>query len=250
MLVPDNNAFGVFNTNGMLDWPFGVPLLRNNMIFHIIPGIKNETDLPAGPNGVITTLTGDSAFVSKNVRGIFINGSRIIPAAYDASNGVIHKISAMQIAADGTVMQTLNAMLGLDSLRKAINRIVTVPGGDPGFINLLSTGRVTFFAPEDPAFISLLQSLSLTDINQIPVSQLRSILQYQVIQGKVFMPDLPEGGQQTIGGGSFSVHWASPSQDIPFIRGTGNGGADLRFVTTNILCYNGVIHLTSSVLLP
>lgn len=250
MLVPDNNAFGIFNTNGMLDWPFGVPLLRNNMIFHIIPGIKNVTDLPVGPNGIVSTLTGDSAFVSKNNRGIFINGSRILPAAYDASNGVIHKISAMQIAADGTVMQTLNAMLSLDSLRKAINRIVTAPGGDPGFITLLSTGRVTFFAPEDPAFISLLQSLSLTDINQIPVSQLRSILHYQVIHGKVFMPDLPEGAQQTIGGGAFSVHWASPSQDIPFIRGTGNGGADLRFVTTNILCYNGVIHLTTSVLLP
>ncbi len=250
MLVPDNTAFGIFNSNGRLDWPFGVPLLRNNMIFHILPGIKKEADLPVGPNGVILTLTGDSAFASKNVRGVFINGSRIVPDAYNASNGVIHKISEMQIAADGNVMETLNALLGMDSLRKAINRIVSAPGGDPGFMTLLSTARVTLFAPEDQAFRSLMQSLSLTDINQIPVSQLRLILHYQVIPGKVFMPDLPEGGQPTIGGGAISIHWASQMQDIPFITGTGNAGANIGLIKSNILCYNGIIHVTSNVLLP
>ncbi len=249
--APDNNGFGIFVENNTLDWPFSVSLLKNNMYTHIMPGIIKEEDFPSGINAKIYSLNGDSSFVSRNWKGLFVNGCRITPAIYKAKNGIIYRIDRLQIAADGNIWQTIQTESPiLDSLRKAILRVTNNPGGDPSFINLLSNSRVSIFAPLNSAFSDLLQSMSLTDINQIPIPTLISILRYNVIPGKMFVPDFPEGTLQTIGSGTISVHWISAENDIPVIKGTGNGGQTTRIWAGNVLCYNGLIHVTENILRP
>lgn len=248
--APDNNGFGIFVANNTLDWPFSVSLLKNNMNVHILPGLIKEEDFPSGPNAKVYSLNGDSVFVSRNGRGLFLNGCRIRPAIYKAKNGIIYNIEKLQIAADGNIWQTILAASPLDSLRKALLRVTNAPGGDPSLINILSNSRVSIFAPLNSAFTALLQSLSLTDINQIPVSTLLSIIRYNIIPGKIFIPDIPEGSLQTIGTGTISIHWTSGGNDMPVLKGAGNGGQNTLLWAGNVLCYNGLIHVTESVLLP
>lgn len=250
LLAPDNSAFGIFNTNEKLDWPFPVSLLHNSMIYHILPGKIEDAGFPSGPNSTIRTLGGDSVYVSRNIRGFFINGIRVRTGVTLCSNGIVYQLERLQIPADGNILQTITGLRSFDSLSKAINRVVSSPGGDPGFATTLGSSVISVFGPDNSAFANWLQSMSLTDINQVSVPLLLSVLRYNMIPGRVFIADLPEGQLQTTGTGSMSIHWTSTAQDFPSIKGNGNGGADVFVLFGNVLCYNGLIHLTDRVLLP
>jgi transforming growth factor-beta-induced protein len=108
--------------------------------------------------------------------------------------------------------------------------------------NLLSTvarNQLTVLAPSDEAFKELFKELGVRGIRDLSAEQLRPILLYHVIQGKVFSSQLTPGFVPTLNGAAVEVKL---DEGVMF--------NDANVVFANIRALNGVIHVIDKVLLP
>ena len=245
VFAPDNAAFAAagitisaLNTLPPAD-------VQKILLYHTLGSRVNAANVPAGPNAKVTTASGDSVFVTRDARGVFVNGVQVTSADISADNGVIHRIGRVLNPPVGNIVETAVAS-GLDSLVKAVTRATTAAGGDPTLAGTLGSATLTVFAPTNAAFTQLLGALSLTDINQIPIGTLLAVLRYHVVGGRAFSSDLTNGSLPMLAGGSTTVSLTTGAT----IRGNGNGGNASNITATNIVCRNGVVHLIDRVLLP
>jgi len=108
--------------------------------------------------------------------------------------------------------------------------------------NLLSTvakNQLTVFAPTDEAFENLFKALGVKGIRDLSAEQLKPILLYHVVNGKVFSFQLKNGFVPTLNGSAVEVKL--------------NGGVminDAKVKYADIKALNGVIHVIDKVLLP
>jgi transforming growth factor-beta-induced protein len=109
--------------------------------------------------------------------------------------------------------------------------------------NLLSTvarNQLTVIAPSDEAFAKLFKELGVRGIRDLSAEQLKPILLYHVIQGKVFSSQLKSGFVPTLNGAAVEVK----------LDGGGVMFNDANVVFANIRALNGVIHVIDKVLIP
>jgi uncharacterized surface protein with fasciclin (FAS1) repeats len=253
VFAPDNNAFAAANITSATVASLSAAQLQSLLLYHTVAGKITAADVPAGPNAKVITAGGDSIFVTKNASGVFVNGISVAQADINADNGVIHRLSKALNKPSGNIVATAQAA-GLDSLVKAVTRVNNAPGGNPNLITLLSTNRLTVFAPTNAAFTQLLTALGTNDINNIPVATLAAVLGYHVVSGRAFSSDLTAGSLTMFASGNTTVSLTGPT-----IRGA-NGVLNLsvggttnntcNITATNIMCTNGVVHLIDRVLLP
>lgn len=225
--------------------------VENILLYHTLASRVPSASVPAGPNAKVITASGDSVFVTKNASGVYVNGVKVEQADINASNGVIHQINRVLLPPSGNIVATAQAPgSGLDSLVKAIVRANNAPGGDPTLIATLQSATITVFAPTNAAFTQLLQALSLTDINQIPVNTLLAVLRYHVVGARAFSSDLSNGSLAMLAGGNTTINLTNGTTGGPTITGNGNAGNKSNIVSTNIMARNGVVHVIDRVLLP
>jgi uncharacterized surface protein with fasciclin (FAS1) repeats len=249
VFAPDNAAFTASGITTAVLNSLTPAQVQSILLYHTIGAKILAADVPAGPNAKVTTASGDSVFVTKNASGVFVNGIKVNTADVGADNGVIHVIGRVLNPPAGNIVETAVAS-GLDSLVKAVTRATTAVGGDPALAGTLSSVTLTVFAPTNAAFTQLLGALSLTDINQIPIGQLLSVLRYHVVGGRAFSSDLTNGSLPMFAGGSTTTNLTNGTGGGPTILGNGNGGTRSNITATNIVCRNGVVHLIDRVLLP
>lgn len=249
VFAPDNNAFTASGITSAVLNSLTQAQVSNIILYHALGSKIVAADVPAGPNAKVVTASGDSVFVTRNAAGVFVNGIKVTSADVGADNGVIHVIGRVLLPPSGNIVETAAAS-GLDSLVKAVTRATSAPGGDPALASTLSTAKLTVFAPTNAAFTQLLGALSLTDINQIPVSTLLAVLRYHVVAGRAFSSDLSNGNLPMLAGGNTTVNLTGGTGGGPSIKGNGNGASVSNITATNIMCRNGVVHLIDRVLLP
>ena len=104
-----------------------------------------------------------------------------------------------------------------------------------GLVPVIVKNRVTIFAPTDAAF----KNLGITPKNVREVENLKEILLYHVVKGRVFSNDLVEGFVPTVNGAAVEVSL----QGGVFINQAEVTLPDLKF-------RRGVIHVIDEVLLP
>lgn len=223
--------------------------LESILLYHTLGAKVMAADVPAGPNAKVITASGDSVFVTKNTSGVYVNGLKVITADVGADNGVIHVLNKVLVPPAGNIVETAVAG-GLDSLVKAVTRATSAPGGDPTLASTLSNSRLTVFAPTNAAFTQLLATLSLTDINNIPIGTLVAVLKYHVVVGRAFSSDLSNTNLTMFAGGNTTINLTNGTGGGPTITGNGNGTNRSNITATNIMCRNGVVHLIDRVLLP
>jgi len=245
VFAPDNAAFSAAGITTSVLNSLSPAQVQSILLYHTLGSRVNAANVPAGPNAKVTTASGDSVFVTRDARGVFVNGIQVTTADISADNGVIHRIGRVLNPPVGNIVETAVAS-GLDSLVKAVTRATTAPGGDPTLAGTLGSATLTVFAPTNAAFTQLLGALSLTDINQIPIGTLLAVLRYHVVGGRAFSSDLTNGSLPMLAGGSTTVSLTTGAT----IRGNGNGGNASNITATNIVCRNGVVHLIDRVLLP
>lgn len=245
VFAPDNAAFAAAGITVSALNTLPPADVQKILLYHTLGSRVNAANVPVGPNAKVTTASGDSVFVTRDARGVFVNGVQVTTADISADNGVIHRIGRVLNPPVGNIVETAVAS-GLDSLVKAVTRATTAPGGDPSLAGTLGSATLTVFAPTNAAFTQLLGALSLTDINQIPIGTLLAVLRYHVVGGRAFSSDLTNGSLTMLAGGNTTVSLAAGAT----IRGNGNGGNASNITATNIVCRNGVVHLIDRVLLP
>ena len=140
----------------------------------------------------------------------------------------------------------------------ATQNIVQIAAANPNFSTLVSAvkaaglvdtlsgpGPYTVFAPTNAAFAALpagtLDSL-LQPANQ---AQLKKILEYHVVPGKVVAADVKPGTITTAEGGTITV-----SVENGKVVLTDGKGGKATVTQTDIMASNGVIHVIDAVLLP
>jgi uncharacterized surface protein with fasciclin (FAS1) repeats len=250
VFAPDDAAFtaGGFTSTVIGSAAVTPAALKAILLYHTIPGKILAAGVPAGPNAKVITAGGDSVFVTNNTNGVFVNGVKVTAADVPASNGVIHKVGRVILPPAGNIVETATAA-GLDSLVKAVLRVngaTVAQGGDPTIAATLSTATLTVFAPTNAAFTQLLQALTLTNINQIPLATLTAVLKYHVVGGRAFSSALANGNLAMLAGGNTTISLTSGAT----IKGNGNGANASNITTTDVMCRNGVVHLIDRVLLP
>ncbi len=247
VFAPDNAAFTASGISSLDN--LSPTQLENILLYHTIGSKINAADVPAGPNAKVITASGDSVFVTKNSNGVFINGIPVTSADVPADNGVIHAINRVLLPPTGNIVETAVSS-GLDSLVKAVTRATNGMGGDPNLAPTLSSAVLTVFAPTNAAFTQLLNDLTLSDINDIPMNTLLAVLRYHVVAGRAFSSDLANTTLPMLAGGSTTINLTNGSNGGPTITGNGNSGNKSNITATNIVTRNGAVHLIDRVLLP
>jgi transforming growth factor-beta-induced protein len=104
---------------------------------------------------------------------------------------------------------------------------------------LSSAGPFTVFAPTNEAFNALFKKLGVTGIKDLTAEQLKPILTYHVVSGKVMSTDLSNTSVATLNGQKIKV-------DIS----NGVHINESKVVKADISGTNGVVHVIDRVLLP
>jgi uncharacterized surface protein with fasciclin (FAS1) repeats len=128
-----------------------------------------------------------------------------------------------------------NEALRSGKAKKPTFRTLTVALAKTGLMGTVASQQLTLFAPTDDAFAAL----GLNQQNIADVPNLREILLYHAVAGKVYSGDLSNGFVTTLNGAAVEIKL--------------NGGVmvnDANVLVADIKAKNGVIHAIDKVLFP
>lgn len=244
LLAPDNAAFQTLgDISGV-----STEALEQILLNHVISGVNVSSALS---NSYASTLAsyGDTdnnlnIYINTD-SGVSFNGlSDVTEADIVASNGVIHKVSAVITLPTVVTFATADPMFS--SLVAALTR-----EPDFTFVSTLSTvgmdpAPFTVFAPNDESFGKLLTELDVPNLAAIPTDLLEQVLSYHVVTGaNVRSTDLTDFQiVTTLETGTFTVN------TMPDVTITDERSRMINVVSTDVQAANGVIHVVDQVLLP
>ena len=251
VFAPNNAAFAAFLSDNGFATLDDVPedLLTQVLLNHVVVGENFSTDLSTGYINSSSTAGVDEKALSLFVNtssGVTINGSEVLTADIEATNGVVHIVD--QVIGLPTVVDHALNNPELTTLVDALTSLT--PSVD--FVGVLSaqngTGDdpFTVFAPTNDAFDAL--AAIPDEDGLIP------ILQFHVIAGaNISSGDLTADGTTTtpatLEGGTFDITLPGTNENIAdIVDGAGNNGIGIDVV--DIQAVNGVVHVVDTVLMP
>ncbi|UII80218.1 fasciclin domain-containing protein [Flagellimonas sp. CMM7] len=236
-------------------------LLKNILLYHVIPAKVLEADLAAGEvptaftNNTLTVIEKDGNFVIGDASDVDANitGTDIM-----ASNGVAHTINKVllpQAALDFVASLQLKNIVEIAIETEDLSLLVdALQAANAGLVETLSgAGPFTVFAPTNAAFVELLDILgddfnSLADFDtQEEIDLLIAILTYHVVPNiAAFSTDLSDGQQiPTVFGANLGIN--IKDGNVHVVDAT---DANATVVLPNVEASNGVVHVINKVLLP
>lgn len=232
--APTDDAFEAYLEDHGMEWDEFIgneSLISAILLNHTLEGVVSLADLESGP---VNTALNRSVFLSVG-ESIFINGrARILDGDIPAENGLIHTVDHLVRPANRNLSEFITDQDDFTQLSAAVIRL--------GMVEELTTGGpFTLFAPNDEAFAAAYQALNVNGLNEIEDTVLRDIINYHLIPGYIFSTDFESGQSLTSVQGETLV--VNPAEGT-VANGTFQAGRINRLTT------NGVVHVTSSVLLP
>ena len=249
VFAPDDAAFSAAGITAATVDALSADQLQKLLLYHTLASKVLAADVPAGPNAKVSTSNSpaDSIFVTRNANGVYVNGVKVVTADVAASNGVIHIPSKALNKPSGNIVATAQANVGGDNgLDSLVTAIVRSDAASPGLIALINSNVLTVFAPTNKAFRDLLTALGGSNISQVPIATLSAVLSYHVKGGRAFSSDLSNGSLAMFAGGNTTIDVSGAGAKI---KGTSNTTAS-NIIATDVMAYNGVVHLIDRVLLP
>lgn len=264
VFAPTNEAFGAllnalgsnYNSLDDFDTEAEIALLKNILLYHVLPVQVNEADLAAGD--VATAFTDNSISVIASGDTFVIGDASdtdagITATDIGANNGVIHvidKVLLPQAAIDfvGTLKDIVGIASGDDNFSLLVDAVVKTDLVE----TLQSEGPFTVFAPTNDAFVALLEVLgndynSLDDFDtQAEIDLLKNILLYHVVPAQVKSTDLAAGEVGTAFT-DYSIEVIMSGET--FVIGDASD-VDAELSDTDLEATNGVVHVINKVLLP
>lgn len=214
-------------------------VLKSVLLYHAL-GTAVSSSAAQGFNATpVTTLSGKDFYVTGKDGSVWVNNAKVIGKDVMASNGIIHVIDKVLMPPTQDLVQLAQSNANLSVLVAAVIKA--------GAVDLLkSAGPYTVFAPTNKAFEDLLQKLGFASLNEVPNDLLLKVLQYHVLQGRVFSYQLSEGLMPaTLETSKLTISLTSGAA----VKGELNTTPS-NILTVDILATNGVVHVIDQVLLP
>lgn len=200
------------------------------LTYHVVPGELKASKVLASPT--LTTLNGQRVDISKNDASI--DGVSIVKTDIECSNGIIHVIDEVILPSSDSILDIASSAGSFNTLAAALKAADLIDA-------LKGKGPFTVFAPTDEAFAALPAGTLETLLKPENKEQLRSILLYHVVEGRVYADQAIDAGQAaTMQGGQVKIKKSYGSVKVN----------DAKVVTPDLEASNGVIHVIDSVILP
>lgn len=243
VFAPNNDAFTASGISQETIDNMSATSLKDLLLYHTLSAKVIASSVPAGPNAETTTASGDKIYLTKNSKGVFVNGWKVTTADMMASNGVIHSLERVLMPPKENIVQMAQ---GNDNLTYLVAAVLRASEGSTNVANVLATtNNLTVFAPTNQAFIEA-GFPTISSIENADPNTLASILTYHVIAARAFSSDLSDGQSlSTVNGGNLMISLGNQAT----VKGNGNNAPSI-ITSVNMLATNGVIHLIDRVLLP
>ena len=249
-----------YNSLDDFDTDEEITLLKNILLYHVLPIQVLEADLAAG--SVATAFEGNTIDVIAEGESFVLGDASDVNASITgtditASNGVAHTIdkvllpqAALDFVAELQLKNIAELAIATDDLSLLVDALVRV---DAGLVEALGgEGPFTVFAPTNAAFVNLLEVLgddynSLSDFDtEEEIALLVDILKYHVAPGNpAFAENLIDGQQiNTLLDQKIKIRLDGGV----FVEDATDDLAEV--VLADQEATNGVVHIINKVLLP
>jgi transforming growth factor-beta-induced protein len=209
--------------------------LANILTYHVLGAEVLSTAINAG---LAQTLNGAYVDIDTDM-GVMVDMATVIEPDITADNGVVHEIDAVLMPPMNNVVELAANTPSLSILAAAIEKAGLIE-------DLQGGGPYTVFAPDNAAFDALFDLLNVSGLDELTPSQLRPILLYHVVEGRVISSELPNGFVNTLNEGT-----AININNAVFTINTETDQlVELGDATLNVQASNGVVHIVDTVLLP
>ena len=238
VFAPTDDAFAKLpeGTVASLLLPENLEQLKSILLYHVVSGKVMASDVVTLTSA--DTVLGDSVTIKVEDGKVYLNDTvQVIITDVEASNGVIHVIDSVLLppAKLSDIVDTAVADGRFTTLAAALGAAELVD-------TLKGEGPFTVFAPTDDAFAKLPEGTVASLLLPENLEQLKSILLYHVVSGKVMASDVVTlTSADTVLGDSVTI---KVEDGKVYLNDT------VQVIITDVEASNGVIHVIDSVLLP
>ena len=214
-------------------------LLKQVLQYHVVGSAAMSSDLNYGQS-LETLLEGESVMVSINGSTVMFNMSTVVTADIEATNGVVHVIDAVLVPSFIAVSDIVELAVATDDLSILVQALTKFDD----LVEALSdnSGQYTVFAPTNEAFADLLGIVGQEELDDIPESVLRRILEYHVVSGTVAASGDLSDGQE--------IATLLEGESVKVTLGSSVQIDNATVVTADVNAINGVVHIVDEVLVP
>ncbi|MEJ6505877.1 MAG: fasciclin domain-containing protein, partial [Crocinitomicaceae bacterium] len=226
-----------FDLLGFLDLPAA---LRYN----IVEGVYMAEDLQDGQ--LLMTTYGQNLTVSEVNGAFMVDDATIISTNYTADNGVVHIIDKT-LAPSGLPSMSVWNVIEDSEDHQFFEDAITVAG----YKSLLRkqsemvgnsqspAGPFTVFAPTDAAFQAFAQAAGTSTIDLLYASTLNDIVGSHIVESRNLIADISNGTQ--LPNYANDILQMTVNSEGVFVNG-------IEITVTDVLAYNGVVHVIDAVL--
>ena len=238
VFAPTDDAFAKLpeGTVETLLLPENLDQLKSILLYHVVSG-----KVPAADVVTLTsadTVLGEAVTIKVDMGKVYLNDTvEVIITDVEASNGVIHVIDSVLLppAKLSDIVDTAVADGRFTTLAAALGAAELVD-------TLKGEGPFTVFAPTDDAFAKLPEGTVETLLLPENLDQLKSILLYHVVGGKIMASDVVTlTSADTVLGEAVTI---KVEDGKVYLNDT------VEVIITDVEASNGVIHVIDAVLLP
>ena len=252
LYAPNNRAFIGFLMRRGYNTLDEVPIeaLKKLLLNHVMAGQIRYRDFKSGyyPTAAGSDVNDRplSIYINQVNMRVTLNGSsRIVQGNINASNGVIHAVNAVIpipslvtfVLADPN-LYNLSLALTRDDLTEDFPTILNTEYGR-------APAPFTVFAPNNMAFVDLLNELEIDRLNLIDEPTLNLTLNHHVlVETNAFSSDLSDNLTLSTLGGDIT---ANVSDGVSLTDGNARVS---KIIASDIQANNGVLHIIDKVILP
>jgi uncharacterized surface protein with fasciclin (FAS1) repeats len=246
VFAPSDAAFkaaGFADANAVTSQP--VDKIRALLFYHIFDLKASSATIKDEDGQELKMLNGVVAYLSKNGKGVSVNGTLAPITDLKASNGAVHILDRIIVPPTQTLEQIIKATPNLSLFVEALNRVSALNPTIAASLNS-NANVLTIFAPTNAAFEAL--GYTSQGIQRANPTILSSILLYHIAQGRYFSTNLTSNTQFKVSGGSYSLLVVKSDATGLVLKGAASA-SNTNVVAANFMATNGVLHVVDKVLL-
>lgn len=206
--------------------------LAGILTYHVVPGAVDAAKVVKLSNA--TTLNGQRVDIVVKDGAVTVDKAKVVVTDIKCSNGVIHVIDSVILPASDNIPAT--------AVKAGMFKTLVAAAKAAGLVDALSGDKpLTVFAPSDEAFARLPEGTVAGLLKPENIDQLKQILLYHVVEGRVYSDQaLKLKEAPTLAGSTLKI---SARKRGAFINKS-------KLTALDIEASNGVIHVIDAVLMP